>query len=442
MEPALSFHGATSLDGASARRIARGLLDPLHLFALPVILLLLVARQRGLTTHLATWQIVGFYLVVHLAAVIFQLCFPPGTSRARPFPFLVTLIGTSGAFMYALGWGSSLSVSLITGAAIAIESDGSRFGRPAMGIVLVTILAGEFAVEVGVVGSILPTATGHFVALIGASVAISLITLLTRGQRELERAEAGKQATEERFRALIQHASDAILVVDEHGTVTYASPAASQLLRCEPTQLERFDLTWFEANDIDAIVELWQKLGEQPGSVAAIEVPLRRPDGSSNWFEIHFTNLTQNPAVGGVVCNLRDVNERRVAQQGLLHGLQHDPVTLLPNRRYFLEHLEQACRNSASDQVIALLFIDVDHFKRINDELRHAAGDEFVALLTGLGNANAALVVADRMAAELLCAPPTVGGRDLKVSVSIGVATSRGGSRSGVLTVDCQNVSP
>ena len=414
-----------------------------------MILLLLVARQHGLTTRLATWQIVGFYLLVHLSAVVFQLCFPPGTGRARPVPFLVLLIGTSGAFMYALGWGSILGVSLITGAAIAIASDGSRFGRPAMGIVLVTILLGESAVEVGVVGSILPTATGHFVALIEAACDPPL--RCSHVAAPVRRAEAANQATEERFRALVQRASDAILVVDEHGSVTYyeslGMPAPS--LRADATRALRPDLVRAGRYRCHR-----RSLAETPrptGHVATIEVPLRRPDGSSNWFEIHFTNLTQNPAVGGVVCNFRDVNERRVVQQGLLHDLQHDPVTLLPNRRYFLEHLERVCRDSVSDRLTALLFIDVDHFKRINEELGHAvgddvlsavgrtlsgavrpgdivprfAGDEFVALLTGLGDADTAFVVADRIAAELASSPPTLGGHELKVSVSIGVATSR-----------------
>ena len=81
-------------------------------------------------------------------------------------------------------------------------------------------------------------------ALIEAAMTAFVISLVARGQREKERAEARERESEERFRALVQYASDAIMVIDDTGGVMYASPAAGQLFGCDPAQLDRFDLTW------------------------------------------------------------------------------------------------------------------------------------------------------------------------------------------------------
>ena len=137
----------------------------------------------------------------------------------------------------------------------------------------------------------------------------------------------------------------------------------------------RFDLTWVDPDHDEAISEVFRRLRTRPGGVEAADVPIRRVDGTSRWVEIRLTNLLDNPAVGGHVCNMRDIGERRVAHQQLLHDAQHDAVTHLPNRRLFLERLDDVLRAASPDDVVAVLFVDVDHFKEINDRLGHETGD-------------------------------------------------------------------
>jgi diguanylate cyclase (GGDEF)-like protein/PAS domain S-box-containing protein len=434
------------------------LLDPFHLVAAPAIVALLLARHHGLTAPEADWKIVVAYLCSHLSATVFAARFPPGTPRARPVAFLVLVIASSGALFYVIGWGALLVVALVPGAAVVLEEDGARHGRTAILVLFATVLAGQCALALGLVRSVLPLGTSHGLACVEAGMAACLLALLARGQREKEAAQARERATEERFRALVQHASDAILIVEDGGAVKYASPAVERLLGRAPDELERFDVDWIDPDHLEAFLALFRRLREQPGASESTDVPLHRPDGSSRWFEVHLTNLSDNPAVGGFVCNLRDIGERHSAQQQLAHDAQHDPVTHLPNRRLFLDRLESAWRDATPDRLVAVLFVDVDHFKQVNDRLGHAAGDrvlgvvaqclstvvrpadlvaryagdEFTVLLTDLTRPEAAYDVAERITTEL-AVPHVVGGERLPLSVSVGIATSSNATNADAL---------
>ena len=113
--------------------------------------------------------------------------------------------------------------------------------------------------------------------------------------------------------------------------------------------------------------------------MAWIELPFRHVDGSFRWFEVGVTNRLDDPAVGGLVCNMRDVSERRAAQEQLKFQAYHDALTRLPNRWQFLERLEQALFDAATNgRHVAVLFLDVDRFKLVNDTLGHDIGDRLL----------------------------------------------------------------
>ena len=427
------------------------ILDPINLVVLPNLVLLVIARHFHVIAAAPLWAIFGSVILAHATSTIFAARFTPGTDRAKPALFLAVTIGLGGAFFYVIGWGSILAVGFVASAAVVIQADGSRYKFAAIVATLLTIAAGETAVALGLVRSMISEPTGHGLAVLEAAITAIVIGLVARGQGEKELAEARERETEERFRAAVQYASDAILVIDDTGGVKYASPAAGHLFGCDPAELERFDLTWVDPDHAEAITEVFQRLQLHPGGVEAADVPIRRADGTSRWVEVRLTNLVGNPAVGGHVCNMRDIGERRVAQQQLLHDAQHDAVTHLPNRRLFLERLDEVLHTAAPDEVVAVLFVDVDHFKEINDRLGHETGDsvlvalanrlslvvrpndlvaryggdEFTVLLTGLGAVEGAFDIAERITTQL-SDPWCVDGHELMLSVSVGLSVSQG----------------
>ena len=416
-------------------------------------MLLVLGRHAGVLAPVPLWALLGSMAVAHVGAVAFATLHAPGSSRARPVPFLAVTIGLAGLLVYVTGWGAALAAVFLAPAIVVMQADGARYGRAAAVVIAATVAAGEIAVELRIVPTMLPSGTSHAVAGMETAVAVIVTMLVARGQRAKEQAETRERESVERFRALVQHASDAIIVVEDGGHVRYASPAVERLFGIPPDALGSFDLGWIDPDHADAAAALWRDLRARPGAVVAIDVPLRHADGTSRWVEVHFANLTENPAVGAFVCNVRDIGERRAVHQQLVHDAHHDALTRLPNRRAFLARLDVWWRGATPDDTTALLFVDVDNFKQINDACGHDTGDkvlvavaekltalvrptdvlsrfggdEFVVLLERLATVDDAFDVAARITGAI-AGPCRVNGNEVVLSVSVGVATATGRS--------------
>jgi diguanylate cyclase (GGDEF)-like protein/PAS domain S-box-containing protein len=249
--------------------------------------------------------------------------------------------------------------------------------------------------------------------------------------------------SENRFRSLVQNSSDVITIVEGDGAIRYVSPAVHRLLGYEPQ-----DLTGTRATELVHPDDVQTALGVlEKGRVSRVQVRLRHRDGSWRYTESTFNNLVADPGVAGIVINLRDVTERLELEERLVHQAYHDTLTNLANRALLREQLVRALQARRRGEAgPAIIFLDLDGFKTVNDSLGHAAGDlllvavadrlhswlgeygtvarlggdEFAVLLEAVGRADASLLAERALAA--LEAPFTVGGREVYVGASIGVA--------------------
>jgi diguanylate cyclase (GGDEF)-like protein/PAS domain S-box-containing protein len=216
--------------------------------------------------------------------------------------------------------------------------------------------------------------------------------LLSRQNRRLREQAAHEQVltgnlrrSEERFRSLVRNASDGIMIARADGSVAYESPGVERVLGHSPEDRvghQAFELV--HPDDLPAVERLFGDVAATADVEAVAEYRARHADGSYRIVEAVAKNLLVDPAIEGVVVNYRDVTERRSLEQQLRHQAFHDSLTGLPNRALFLDRLDHAlARTRRGSPPIAVIFLDLDDFKAVNDSLGHGAGDELLVALAG-----------------------------------------------------------
>jgi diguanylate cyclase (GGDEF)-like protein/PAS domain S-box-containing protein len=280
---------------------------------------------------------------------------------------------------------------------------------------------------------------------------IEAISLVARDMSEIRGADGGELVSGSRFAALVENAADVIAVLSPQGIVEYASPAATRTLAPSSGELEGADLLALVHPDDRPESMLSLAPPDEQGIGAPVELRVAAVDGGWRHLEVVVTDLSDNPAIGGVVLNARDVTERVAAVSALAAKAHTDLLTGLPGRVKLLDRLAFAMRED-NGQLVLVLLVDVDRVKNVNellgrdagDEiLRTAArrlesqigphmflarlgGDEFVVILEGVAAADA-VELADNLRA-VLAEPMEVAGGAFDVTASIGIASSIPGS--------------
>ena len=439
------------------RRLTAQGLEPL--VAMPVLTAL---HRMGLAGRSPLWLVNALVLL----AIVFQ---QPGVQRwlaggdlrQRLWARLGAHLWLTTVAGYAVGWGPVLATSYVVIMAVHLRWSGSAVWRAAAAWTAAGMAGGQTAIALGWVYSYIPVPQAHAVALMTGLAAVLIIRLLglTTQERERESAERGRaevalRQREHQFRALVHSSTDVITVTDPAGRITYVSPSAERVMGYQPREMiGRDGMEFVHPDDLaSANAVLARVLVDDTGECRS-EVRLCHADGSWHWHEVTVRNLLDEPAVRGIVGNHRDVSERRAYQERLAWEASHDSLTGLANRATFLERLTHAlARARRHEHALAVLFVDLDGFKQVNDNLGHhsgdlvlrevaerlsgcvrrpdlvarLAGDEFTVLLDDLADVDEAHVVAQRIEA-MLEQPILLAEGEVHVTASVGVAVSTTG---------------
>jgi len=186
--------------------------------------------------------------------------------------------------------------------------------------------------------------------------------------------------SEERFQSLARNAFDMVTVLKADGTILYESPAIERVLGYDAEErVGSNELDYIHSEDRRRAQDILERSIDAPGVLLELEVRGRRSDGEWRWLEVGVTNLLDDASVCGIVANQRDITERRAYQEQLTRQAYHDSLTGLPNRALFQSRLEVAlARAGRRQRTIAVLFVDLDRFKVINDSLGHETGDDLL----------------------------------------------------------------
>jgi len=197
-----------------------------------------------------------------------------------------------------------------------------------------------------------------------------------RSPRDRRKTDA-LQEGEARFRALVQNSFDLITIHDSDGVTKYESPAASRVLGYPPgTLIGKTPFETLHPRDVARAREAFEALIKGEVTVAPLVLRFRHADGSWVYLEALGNNLLEHPGIRGIVLTSRDVTERMRAEERVQYLANYDVLTGLPNRSLMQDRLTQTIANAHRNRLrVALMHIDLDRFKVVNETLGHYVGD-------------------------------------------------------------------
>jgi|GEM_PF-262148 len=271
-------------------------------------------------------------------------------------------------------------------------------------------------------------------------------------------AEEALRESEERYRLMAENSTDLISRTAARGRILYASPAIRTLLGYEPSEMLGHSVFEFVVPaDHDALRRTTLAL-QSNGAATTFTYRALRRDGSAVWFETTSRALIASDTgeVEEIVSVSRDISERRRAEEQIEYQAYHDALTGLPNRLLFRDRLTVALAHAKRMRTpLAVMFLDLDSFKYVNDTLGHSVGDEllklvagrltealreedtiarmggdeFTILLANLSSADHAPVIAQKLL-DSVAQPLRVEGHELFVTTSVGIALYPGDGES------------
>jgi diguanylate cyclase (GGDEF)-like protein/PAS domain S-box-containing protein len=183
--------------------------------------------------------------------------------------------------------------------------------------------------------------------------------------------------SEARYRIIADHSGDVVLNIDAEGIIQYASPSVTQRIGQTPDAMVGRSATDFvDAGDRALVIATHHKTLAEPGAIHMVEFRRRESSGNTIWYEMVAQAILDERGVPtGIVSTLRDMSRHKAVERELKAVANVDELTGAATRRAFLERLDKIVAHGSKSGPSCLALIDVDHFKRVNDQYGHAVGD-------------------------------------------------------------------
>lgn len=271
------------------------------------------------------------------------------------------------------------------------------------------------------------------------------------------RSEAALRASEARFRSIVDHSSDLVTILNSDLEISYVSPSIERIFGHKWEDLRNIRIWDLGLNeDAAKLRKFVESLKANPDDMGRLEWRIKDSNGIWYYVESIGKNLLNDPNVKGLVLTTRNIHEQKDLEAQLTHQAFHDSLTSLANRALFRDRVEHAfSRSKRFNSRIAVLYLDLDNFKNINDSQGHSygdgiltvvsetlkscvrlsdtiariGGDEFAILLEDTRQPENALHVSERIL-EAFKEPVLINGREIHIGTSIGIVTTDSGCSS------------
>jgi len=193
-----------------------------------------------------------------------------------------------------------------------------RFGFPGAVLSIITTSIISVCGSICHLGPFVGERVPEELAIVECFIGVIAVTVLTLAAAlyERQKAEDNIKYNEARFRSLVENSFEVVAMVDTEAKVLYTSPPTKNVLGYDNTELIGHSMfEWMHPQDVPAILEIFQGLLKAPGTIAHATCRMKRKNGTWRWMEGSGHNLSQDPAVGAIVINYRDITERKLAEE-------------------------------------------------------------------------------------------------------------------------------